>query len=74
LMSVVNFSGFVSYQLGALLMRYLNVTESNFEQLWLLILITNLSGMLPLALLGWLPGESELPMEDVVEAVEEPIV
>jgi folate/biopterin transporter len=74
LMSVVNFSGFVSYQLGALLMKYLHVTESNFEQLWLLVLITNLSGLLPLPLLGWLPGESELPMEEMVEGVEDPIV
>jgi folate/biopterin transporter len=74
LMSVVNFSDFVSYQLGALLMKYLHVTESNFEQLWLLVLITNLIGLLPLPLLGWLPGESELPMEEMVEVVEEPIV
>lgn len=71
LMSIVNFSGFVSYQLGALLMKYLHVTESNFDQLWLLVLITNLSGMLPLPLLGWLPGASELPMEtSEVESVE----
>jgi folate/biopterin transporter len=74
LMSVVNFSGFVSYQLGALLMKYLHVTESNFEQLWLLVLITNLSAMLPLPLLGWLPGASELPTEESIEGIEESIV
>jgi hypothetical protein len=70
LMSVVNFSGFVSYQLGAVLMRFLNVTDTNFDQLWLLVLITNLSGLLPLPLLGWLPGESELPTDELEESVE----
>ncbi len=74
LMSVVNFSGFVSYQLGAILMKFLHVTDTNFEQLWLLVLITNLSGMLPLPLLGWLPGASELPMEEIEESVETTVV
>lgn len=75
LMSVVNFSGFVSYQLGAILMKFLHVTDTNFEQLWLLVLITNLSGMLPLPLLGWLPGASEMPTEEAeVEAVETTVV
>jgi hypothetical protein len=75
LMSVVNFSGFVSYQLGAILMKFLHVTDTNFEQLWLLVLITNLSGMLPLPLLGWLPGASEMATEETeVEAVETTVV
>jgi folate/biopterin transporter len=75
LMSVVNFSGFVSYQLGAILMKFLHVTDTNFEQLWLLVLITNLSGMLPLPLLGWLPGASEMATEEAeVEAVETTVV
>ncbi len=77
LMSVVNFSGFVSYQLGAVLMRFLHVTDTNFEQLGLLVLITNLSGLLPLPLLGWLPGESDLPSdlpsEEAGEDAVEPI-
>jgi BT1 family len=73
LMSVVNFSGFVSYQLGAVLMRFLNVTDTNFDQLWVLVLITNLSGLLPLPLLGWLPGESELPTDELEASVEESV-
>ncbi|HEY9644361.1 MAG TPA: hypothetical protein V6C57_27955, partial [Coleofasciculaceae cyanobacterium] len=55
LMSVYNLAGFLSYELGAGLMHWLGINESNFEQLWLLVVITNLSTLLPLPLLGWLP-------------------
>jgi formate/nitrite transporter FocA (FNT family) len=56
-------------------MKFLHVTDTNFEQLWLLVLITNLSGMLPLPLLGWLPGASEMATEEAeVEAVETTVV
>ncbi|MEB3292904.1 MAG: folate/biopterin family MFS transporter [Synechococcales bacterium] len=60
LMSVVNFAGLVSYELGAGLMSWLGVTEQNFDKLWLLILITNLTSLLPLPLIGWLPGAADL--------------
>jgi folate/biopterin transporter len=63
LMSVVNLSGLVSYELGALIMHWLGVTDKNFDNLWLLVLITNLSTLLPLPLLGWLPSEAEAPPE-----------
>lgn len=56
LMSVVNLSGLVSYEFGALLTHWFGVTETNFDNLWILVLITNLSTLLPLPLLGWLPG------------------
>jgi folate/biopterin transporter len=59
LMSVVNLAGLVSYELGALLTHWLQVTETQFDQLWLLVLITNLSTLLPLPLLGWLPAAAE---------------
>ncbi|MEB3311275.1 MAG: folate/biopterin family MFS transporter [Snowella sp.] len=55
LMSIWNLSGLVSYETGALLTHWLGVTEHNFDQMWLLITITNLSTLLPLPLLGWLP-------------------
>jgi folate/biopterin transporter len=63
LMSVVNFSGLVSYESGALIMHWLGVTDKNFDNLWLLVLITNLSTLLPLPLLGWLPSAAEAPPE-----------
>ncbi|NJN86190.1 MAG: folate/biopterin family MFS transporter, partial [Leptolyngbyaceae cyanobacterium SL_7_1] len=65
LMSVTNLAGLLSYEFGAGLMHWLGVTETNFDRLWLLVLITNLSTLLPLPLLGWLPnqraGEIEPP-------------
>jgi folate/biopterin transporter len=57
LMSIWNLSGLLSHELGALLTNWLGVTESNFDRLWLLVTITNLSTLLPLPFLGWLPSE-----------------
>ncbi len=62
LMSVINLAGILSHESGALLMHQLRVTESQFQNLWLLVLITNLSTLLPLPLLNWLPS-SELEIE-----------
>lgn len=56
LMSVTNLAGLLSYGSGALLMQVLGITETNFSQLWLLVVITNLSTLLPLPFLRWLPG------------------
>ncbi len=56
LMSVWNLSGLLSHELGALLTSWLKVTETNFDNLWLLVIITNLSTLLPLPFLGWLPA------------------
>ena len=57
LMSVVNFAGLLSQESGALLMHWLGVNEHNFSNLALLVVITNLSVLLPLPFLGWLPGD-----------------
>ncbi|MEO0540253.1 MAG: folate/biopterin family MFS transporter [Cyanobacteria bacterium P01_A01_bin.105] len=56
LMSILNLAGLVSHELGALLTHWLGVTETNFDQLWLLVVITNLTTLLPLPLLGLLPA------------------
>ncbi len=56
LMSIWNLSMLLSQELGALLTSWLGVTETNFDHLWLLIIITNLSTLLPLPFLGWLPA------------------
>lgn len=65
LMSVLNLAGLLSHELGAILTHWLGVTETNFENLWLLVTLTNLSTLLPLPLLFLLPqtssqGEGEL--------------
>lgn len=59
LMSVFNLAGLVSHELGAVLTHYLGVTETNFDNLWLLITITNLSTLLPLLFINWLPAAGE---------------
>ncbi|NJM22301.1 MAG: folate/biopterin family MFS transporter [Richelia sp. RM2_1_2] len=62
LMSVTNLAGLVSHEAGAVLMHYLGVTEKNFDNLWLLVTITNLSTLLPLPFINWLPAaEQETP-------------
>ncbi|MFM7423944.1 MAG: folate/biopterin family MFS transporter [Elainella sp.] len=70
LMSVTNLAGLVSYELGALLMQGLGITETNFTQLWLLVVITNLSTLLPLPFLTWLPDAeaTQLPPTDLGSA------
>ena len=55
LMSVTNMAGLLSHEIGALLTYLLGITETHFERLWLLVVITNLSTLLPLPFLGWLP-------------------
>jgi folate/biopterin transporter len=57
LMSVLNLSGLVSKEMGAILTQILGVTDTNFDQLWLLVLITNLGGMLPLVFIKLLPDQ-----------------
>jgi folate/biopterin transporter len=56
LMSVSNLAGLLSYELGAGLMHLMGITESNFDNLALLVIITNVSTILPLPFLNWLPA------------------
>jgi folate/biopterin transporter len=70
LMSVYNLAGLLSHELGALLTHLLGVTETNFDHLWLLVVITNVSSLLPLPFLGWLPAaetHKSLPSAEVFE-------
>ncbi len=80
LMSIWNCAGSLSHEFGALLTHALHVTETDFVNLWKLVLITNLTTLLPLPLLGLVPdvnaqgftpfGEDS---EVVIEALEETI-
>ncbi|MEG4534203.1 folate/biopterin family MFS transporter [Microcoleus sp. D2_18a_D3] len=58
LMSITNLAGLLSHEGGALLTHLLGITDRNFDNLWLLVIITNLSTLLPLPFLNWLPAES----------------
>lgn len=72
LMSIFNLAGLLSHELGALLTQWLGVTETNFDRLWLLLLITNLSSLLPLPFLKLLPeGDPQSNEEDKVLPVVE---
>lgn len=64
LMSIVNLSGLLSHELGAALTHFLKVTETDFTNLWLLVLLTNLSTLLPLPLLGMLPEASAMSEDE----------
>jgi len=68
LMSVMNLSGVMSFELGSWLTHLLGVTETQFENLAVLVLITNLSTLLPLPFLGLLPAGD--PQEDIDSPTE----
>jgi folate/biopterin transporter len=63
LMSVFNLGRIVSSEFGALITHWMGISETNFDSLWLLVLITNLSNLLPVLFLNWLPntdGKTEI--------------
>ncbi|MGK7912594.1 MAG: folate/biopterin family MFS transporter [Synechococcus sp.] len=64
LMSLLNLSGLLSRELGALLMQGLGVTETNFAALGTLVIITNLTTLLPLPLINWLPNDTAKGHQD----------
>ncbi|MEH2042242.1 folate/biopterin family MFS transporter [Nostoc sp.] len=59
LMSIYNSAGTVSHAFGALITYWLGITATNFESLWILVVITNLSTLLPLPFINWLPAEEQ---------------
>lgn len=67
LMSIVNLAGLLSHELGALLTHWLGITETNFDHLWQLVLLTNLTTLLPLPLLFLLPLASSQTAGDGAE-------
>ena len=75
LMSVSNLASLCSYEFGAVLTHWFGVTEHNFNNLWLLVVVTNLSTLLPLPLVNWLPAshghsinmESETSIADSID-------
>jgi len=58
IMSVLNFGGFLSYNLGSIMTSLLGITNNKFDNLWLLILISNLFALLPLPLLLFISDET----------------
>ncbi|MBE9190755.1 folate/biopterin family MFS transporter [Gloeocapsopsis crepidinum LEGE 06123] len=68
LMSISNLGGLLSYQFGALLMHLMGITQTNFSNLWILVVIANVSTLLPLPFLSWLPAtDATQPSEPATE-------
>jgi hypothetical protein len=61
LMSIFNLGSFVSQEFGALIMNWLGITETNFNFLWLLVLISNFGTFIPFLFINWLPEEHIAP-------------
>lgn len=74
LMSITNLAGLLSYESGAVLTHLMGITDRNFDNLWLLVIITNLSTLLPLPFLNWLPAtnteNSELEYQHSLPVLE----
>jgi len=71
LMSIWNLAGLLSHETGALLTHWLGVTEANFQNLWLLVAIANLSSLLPLPFLHWLPSQEDEARRDAQRALDQ---
>lgn len=67
LMSINNLSNVVSQELGAILMHSFGITPNTFDNLALLVTLTNLSSLLPLPFLKLLPSDNTLSTPQVAE-------
>ena len=72
IMSINNFGGVVGTLTGSIVTNMLGVTAKHLENFWLLVLICNLTTLLPLLLITWIPEEDPVdiqaaPIHDTVE-------
>ena len=56
LMSITNFGGVISSEWGSLFTNMFGVTSTDFSNLWKLLLLCNMSDLIPIASLGLLKG------------------
>ena len=70
LISVSNAGGIISIQLGALLTKVLNITADNFDNLWIMVLITGVCYLIPLAILPFIKLSEALDSTIVVPEVK----
>lgn len=69
LMSIYNLGGAISKEFGAIIMHWLGITETNFDHLWLLVIITNVIALVPLLFIKFLPGEETETITSTENAV-----
>jgi folate/biopterin transporter len=67
IMSVSNLGGVLGTQFGALITWQLGITDDNLENFWILVLICNISTVLPLVFIGWVPEDNDLGAEMTVK-------
>ncbi|KAL3648970.1 hypothetical protein CASFOL_005373 [Castilleja foliolosa] len=67
LMSISNGGGVLGGLIGAGLTQLFGVTKDKFDNLTFLIILCNLSSLLPLPLLGLLPDDTADPVDDEIE-------
>jgi hypothetical protein len=72
IMSINNFGSVVGTLTGSILTNMLGVTAKHLENFWLLVLICNLTTLLPLLLINWIPEEDPVdiqaaPLHDEVQ-------
>ncbi|EKX50578.1 hypothetical protein GUITHDRAFT_103804 [Guillardia theta CCMP2712] len=61
IMSINNLGGVLGSQLGALITMWLGVSSSNLDHFWLLVTICNVSSLVPLVFINWIPaGDPQL--------------
>jgi folate/biopterin transporter len=70
LMSVMNLGATVSYALGSVIMKWLGITEYQFDSLWLLIIITNCASLIPILFIRWLPDDNII-LDDGSSAIKD---
>ena len=73
LMSINNGAGTLGTEIGALMTKWLGVTETNYDNLGLLTVLCNVSSLYPLLFIGWLDqvGDSEDDVENAADGTQE---
>jgi BT1 family len=71
LMASINLGGVISQSFGAWLTTYLGVTNDKFDNLWILILVTNFASQLPMPFIGAVSEEDVAKCQRKMENREE---
>ena len=74
LMSINNGAGALGTEIGALLTKWMGVTETNFDNLGMLTVICNLASLYPLFFIGWLDDVGDKSEEEIEREQEQQIL
>jgi len=69
IMGVWHFGYLISNYLGALVQNSLGITETNFSNLWIAILISKIFFIFPIFFISWIPDNLEPPNVDLGEDI-----